>query len=229
MDQQKIGSFIAELRKERNMTQVQLAEQLGVTNKAVSKWENGKSLPDIQLFQPICTLFHISVNELLAGEHIQQEEVQYKTTHFLLEYILLTKNILKLSVISFVLIGIGVLLLFFSFITYKADMAIRILNCSIGLITIFIGIYINFIIKININANKVYNYLNKKIGHTKLFMIGLIMEILSLNIYNLISLENGTSGLKMIVNIIAFLLCFIGTNFIVIACNIKFSSNLRKK
>ena len=99
MNQEKTGAFIAQLRKESNMTQVQLADELGVTNKAISKWENGKSLPDVQLFQPICKLFHISVNELLAGEHIQQEEIQYKTEHMLLEYVLLTKNIWKLSLI----------------------------------------------------------------------------------------------------------------------------------
>lgn len=62
MNQQKIGIFIAQLRKENDMTQVQLADKLGVTNKAISKWENGKSLPDVQLFQSICKLFHISIH-----------------------------------------------------------------------------------------------------------------------------------------------------------------------
>ena len=74
MDQQKIGNFIAFNRKSRGMTQAELAEQLGVTNKAVSKWETGRCLPDAALFQPLCALLGITVNELLTGEGIPPEQ-----------------------------------------------------------------------------------------------------------------------------------------------------------
>ncbi len=67
MNQEKIGKFIAELRKESNMTQIELANKLGVTDRAVSKWENGRGLPDVSLFEPLCKEFNISVNELLKG------------------------------------------------------------------------------------------------------------------------------------------------------------------
>ena len=62
MDQNKIGEFIAQCRKEHNMTQMQFAEKLGVTNKAVSKWETGKCLPDAALFDDICMLLNITLN-----------------------------------------------------------------------------------------------------------------------------------------------------------------------
>lgn len=74
MDQKKIGIFISEKRKENHLTQEQLAEQLGVTNKAVSKWENGKCMPDISLIQQLCEILHISVNELLNGEEDSESD-----------------------------------------------------------------------------------------------------------------------------------------------------------
>lgn len=74
MDQEKIGKFIAELRKEHNLTQEQLAEILGVSNRSVSRWENGKNMPDVSLFIPICELLNISVNELIIGERLDKTE-----------------------------------------------------------------------------------------------------------------------------------------------------------
>lgn len=70
MNQEKIGSFIAELRKEKNITQEELAEKLGVNVKSVSRWENGKNLPDHSLLKDLCSLFNISINELYEGEKI---------------------------------------------------------------------------------------------------------------------------------------------------------------
>lgn len=73
MDQEKIGKFIAECRKEAGYTQASLADQLGITNRSVSKWENGKSLPDASNMLELCKLLNISINELLTGEHISME------------------------------------------------------------------------------------------------------------------------------------------------------------
>ena len=70
MEQEKIGKFIAKCRKEQNFTQANLAEKLGITNQAVSKWEKGKSMPDASLMLELCQLLKISVNELLNGEKI---------------------------------------------------------------------------------------------------------------------------------------------------------------
>ena len=74
MNQIKIGKFIAKIRKDKNLTQKQLAEKLGITDRAISKWENGKSMPDLSLLKPICDILDISVNELLSGEYIEKKE-----------------------------------------------------------------------------------------------------------------------------------------------------------
>lgn len=68
MNQEKIGNYICECRKKKNITQMELANKLLVSNRAVSKWEKGKSMPDVFLFNPLCEILGISVNELLAGE-----------------------------------------------------------------------------------------------------------------------------------------------------------------
>ncbi len=73
MDRIKIGRFIAACRKDKNITQEQLSEMLGVTSKSVSKWENGICLPDAFLYEPLCTALEISINELFAGHRIKDE------------------------------------------------------------------------------------------------------------------------------------------------------------
>lgn len=73
MDQEKIGKFIAECRKEKSITQKELAEKLGVTDKTVSRWENGHYLPDISLFNDICSILDIQVSELLGGEKMKDK------------------------------------------------------------------------------------------------------------------------------------------------------------
>ena len=83
MNQQKTGIFIAGCRKEKGMTQGQLAQRLGITDKAVSKWETGKSMPDLSLFIPLCTILEITLNELFAGERIPTEQIKEKTDEVL--------------------------------------------------------------------------------------------------------------------------------------------------
>lgn len=73
MDQVKIGRFIAECRREKNLTQMQLAEKLNITDRAVSKWENGRAMPDSSIMIELCSVLGINVNELLSGERIEME------------------------------------------------------------------------------------------------------------------------------------------------------------
>ena len=87
MDQTKIGKFIASKRKEHGLTQSQLAEKLGITDKAVSKWETGKSLPDLSLFTPLCSLLDITLNELLLGEVIPDDCLKEKSDQVLFDVI----------------------------------------------------------------------------------------------------------------------------------------------
>jgi len=78
LNQQKIGEFIAELRKEKEMTQAELGEKLGVTNKTISRWENGNYMPDISLMQFLCEELGISINEFLSGERLSDEVFREK-------------------------------------------------------------------------------------------------------------------------------------------------------
>ena len=75
MDQEKIGKFILKLRKDKKMTQQELADKLNVTDRAVSHWENGRSIPDISLFKPLCEIFDITVNELISGEKLSGDKL----------------------------------------------------------------------------------------------------------------------------------------------------------
>lgn len=73
MDQEKIGKFISQCRKEQKLTQEQLAEKLNITYKAVSKWETGKGMPDTSIMMDLCNILEISVNELLSGEKLNSD------------------------------------------------------------------------------------------------------------------------------------------------------------
>lgn len=87
MDPEKTGSFISDRRKAIGLTQSQLAEKLGVTDKAVSKWERGRSFPDLSLFTPLCSLLDVTLNELFAGERIPQERLKEKADEILMEVV----------------------------------------------------------------------------------------------------------------------------------------------
>lgn len=87
MDQIKIGRFIAERRKINNLTQAELAERLSITDRAVSKWENGKSMPDSSIMLALCKELKISVNDLLNGEVVDMENYNEKVEKQLLEVI----------------------------------------------------------------------------------------------------------------------------------------------
>ena len=85
MDQIKIGKFIAECRKKQNLTQGQLAEKLGITDRAISKWENGRAMPDVSLMLDLCGILKISVNDLLSGEIIEVHSSNSQNEKLLLD------------------------------------------------------------------------------------------------------------------------------------------------
>ncbi len=107
MDQIKIGKFILHCRKERGLTQEQLAEKIGVTSKSISRWENGNTMPDYSLLKNICDELNITVNELLSGEKIKENDYMNKSEENLIN---LRKQIDKrkkvLKVITYVFVTI---------------------------------------------------------------------------------------------------------------------------
>jgi len=87
MDMIKVGRFISTKRKEQNLTQMQLAEKLSITDRAVSKWECGKALPDSSIMIELCEILNISVNELLTGEEIEMEKYDKQVEQNLIEMV----------------------------------------------------------------------------------------------------------------------------------------------
>lgn len=107
MDQIKIGRFIAEKRKEKKLTQMQLAEILGITDRAVSKWENGKSLPDSSIMLDLCKELEITVNDLLSGEVVTMTKYDETVEKNLIDAIKAKekadKNLLRMEVLIIIL------------------------------------------------------------------------------------------------------------------------------
>ena len=103
MNQIKIGKFIAECRKKNNLTQMQLAERLGITDRAVSKWENGKSMPDSSIMLDLCKELKITVNDLLSGEVVTMDNYNKELENNLLEMIkqkeLADKRLLTIEIV----------------------------------------------------------------------------------------------------------------------------------
>lgn len=117
MDQLKIGRFIAERRKNKGFTQAALADKLGITDRAVSKWERGKSMPDVSVMIELCKTLGITVNELLIGEAIDMKDYNEKNEELLLEMAKqkeeADKRLLRFEVIMgficvMILLGLGV-------------------------------------------------------------------------------------------------------------------------
>lgn len=95
MNQEKIGKFILELRKEKDMTQQTLADKLGVSDKTISKWENGRGMPDLSLMKPLCNILGITINELLSGGRLDKKDYQEKSEENILNTIDYTRLKLK--------------------------------------------------------------------------------------------------------------------------------------
>ena len=110
MDQIKIGKFIAECRKKNNLTQMQLAEKLDITDRAISKWENGKAMPDSSIMLDLCKELEISVNELLSGEVIEMNNYNVELEKNLIEMVKQKeesdKRILNLEIVLGLLLAI---------------------------------------------------------------------------------------------------------------------------
>lgn len=106
MDQEKIGKFIAQCRKNKNITQGELAERLGVTNRSVSRWENGKNMPDYSILKELCNILEIDVNEFLIGNRIKKDEVKEHTNDnldlILKEYYKMKKQKDKIKMITII-------------------------------------------------------------------------------------------------------------------------------
>ena len=164
MDQIKIGKFIAARRKTAGLTQMQLAEKLGITDRAVSKWENGRSLPDASIMLELCEALDISVNDLLCGEVVTVEDYNKKLEENLIEAVrekeAADKRLLSIEIVVGV-ISIAFLLAMEVVSAYvQAADWVRIVLMVVGFIPIAIAL--PFMLKIEQVAGY---YECKKCGH----------------------------------------------------------------
>ena len=120
MDQVKIGKFIAACRKKANLTQLQLAEKLDITDRAISKWETGKSLPDSSIMLELCDVLGISVNDLLCGEVVTVDNYNKELENNLLEMIRQKQEADKRLLAMEVFIGITATVVLFALIGIAA-------------------------------------------------------------------------------------------------------------
>ena len=112
MNQEKIGKFIASCRKQKNITQQELAEKLGVSDRTIGNWENGRNMPDLSLFKPLCKELDISLNDFLSGEVVSKGEYQERLEENIINTIEYTNKKIKdrNHLIGLILIIFGVLI-----------------------------------------------------------------------------------------------------------------------
>ena len=146
MNQKEIGKFIAELRKEKNMTQQDLANKMKITDRAISHWENGRSMPDAGIMLELCRVLDINVNELLSAKRIMKEKYSERAEENLLEMrrvietqnkriLTLNKIIINLALIIFVVIELAAIFI-------EMSMLIRIIIFVVNLvILILVGFF----------------------------------------------------------------------------------------
>lgn len=160
MNQIKIGKFIAECRKKNNLTQMQLAEKLNITDRAISKWENGKGMPDSSIMLDLCNELKISVNELLCGELIEMNNYNEVAEKMLLEMaqkeemqnkkLMMYENMIGFSsTISFLI------LIFVTSFLVENNIA-KIVLFILAFVLLIIGV--SFALKIEIRALELYAY-----------------------------------------------------------------------
>ena len=164
MDQEKIGKFISECRKKQNLTQLDLADKLNITDRAISKWETGRGLPDSSLMLDLCNILKISVNDLLSGEVVTMNEYNQKQEQTLLDMVKQKEENDKRLLILEILIGIfsTIILLGFVFTAAFVEMEswLRVVLIIAGFIIFMIGII--FALRIEQTAGY---YECRKCGH----------------------------------------------------------------
>ncbi len=130
MNQEKIGRFIAKCRKENGYTQASLAEKLGITDRAVSKWETGRSMPDASIMLELSELLKINVNELLTGEHIIMDNYQEFAEKNLVEMKTKEEKANKKVILVVIIFVIMILFAYFAGRNIGEDLGIFIYNIS---------------------------------------------------------------------------------------------------
>ena len=193
MDQTKIGKFIAKCRKEKKLTQAQLAEKLNITDRAVSKWETGKSIPDSSIMLELCEILGITVNELLSGEEINMESYGEKVDENLIilkrkDENNITKNVI-ISILFSVTLLVGIMVCLICNIAISGNLTWSLIPVSSMIFTWIIsfpsiilgkrGILVSFV-SLSIFVFPYLFLLSSFINVKEVFSIGAVMAVVSI-------------------------------------------------
>ena len=142
MNQEKIGKFILECRKAKKLTQEQLAEKIGVTDKSISNWENGRNMPDLSLFKPLCEILDITINDLISGEKVTKDKYQAKLEENIISTIDYTNKKMseKNNFIGIILIVFGIMIAITAMTIFPSESSWGSIYSVLGGIVSLIGI-----------------------------------------------------------------------------------------
>lgn len=171
MNQEKIGQFISECRKEKKMTQTELAEKLGVSDKTISNWENARCMPDLSLYKPLCEILDITINDLISGEKVSSESYQEKLEENIIETINYTtkKALNKDKIIAEILFVCGLAIIFIAFTIFPSESSWGSIFSIIGTIVSLIGV---------IKFNKISNNILRIVINIGYFIVALFLLLL---------------------------------------------------
>ena len=170
MNQEKIGKFIAKVRKEKNLTQLELAEKLGVSDRTVGNWERARNMPDLSLFKPLCEILDISLNELISGERIPNKNNDLIDDNIIKTIDYSTKKINeKNNNIGLILIIFGIILGITSFSVFKSESSWGSIYSLIGVIISLFGVY---------KLTKKYKFIKRLIINILYFILYIIVLLL---------------------------------------------------
>lgn len=171
MDQEKIGRFIAKCRKDKNMKQQDLAEKLGVSDRTVGNWENGRNMPDLSLFKPLCNELGITLNDLMSGEKVSTTDYQEKLEENIINTINYTNKKIenKNNFIGLIFIIFGVLVSITAIAIFPSESSWGSIYSVFGVIISLIGIN-KLIKKLTLIKRIVCNF-----GYLILFILFLIL------------------------------------------------------
>lgn len=142
MDQEKIGKFICKCRKKKNMTQQDLAERLGVSDRTIGNWENGRNMPDLSLFKPLCKELDINLNDLLSGEIVSMDNYQERLEENIINTIDYTNKRLenKNHFIGLIFIIFGVIIAISAIAIFPSESSWGSIYSVLGAIISLIGV-----------------------------------------------------------------------------------------
>ena len=142
MNQEKIGKFICKCRKNKNMTQQDLAELLGVSDRTIGNWENGRNMPDLALFKPLCDELDITLNDLMSGEVVSKKEYQEKLEENIVNTINFTNKKIKdkNNFIGLILIIFGIFITISAMAIFPSESSWGAIYSVIGAMASLIGV-----------------------------------------------------------------------------------------